>query len=210
MVQVPELTTRVDKAISQILPIYKSPLKREVLFIKDTALTAIADRSALQTINQGLGNKASQQRCKKTNKNHGEAQVLSDLEIRERIQEREAKEAIEEVIKTRNRALRSSITCKLKIDDYIDRNKDYSAPYRGYSERDKNCKRLKDFNREIATRYSGKIVHTCQILSIMKRTVEQTKRLMIFPLFHGQGDLTERDDHDSRRATYRWLVCYYC
>ena len=109
MVQAPELTARVDKAISQILPICDSPLKREVLFIKDTALTAIADRAALQTINQGLVNKASQQRRKRTNKNQGEARVLSVLEIRERIQEREVKEATEEAIKARNRALRGKV-----------------------------------------------------------------------------------------------------
>ena len=37
-----------------MLAIYNSPLKREVLFIKDTALTDIADLAAPQAINQGL------------------------------------------------------------------------------------------------------------------------------------------------------------
>ena len=109
IVQVPDLTTRVDKAISQILPICDSPLKYEVLFIKDTVLTTITDRAALQTINQGLVDKSSQQRRKRTNKNQGEARALSILEIRERIQEREAKEAVEEAIKARNRALCSKL-----------------------------------------------------------------------------------------------------
>ena len=92
-----------------MLAIYNSPLKREVLFIKDTALTTITDQAALQTINQGLVDKASQQRRKKTKKNQGEAQVLSVLAIQERIQEREVKEATEEAIKARNKALRGKV-----------------------------------------------------------------------------------------------------
>jgi hypothetical protein len=50
-----------------------------------------------------------QQRCKKTNKNQGEAQVLSVREIQDRIKEREVKEAAEEVIKARNKALRGKV-----------------------------------------------------------------------------------------------------
>ena len=109
IVQAPELTTRVNEVVSQILDICDSPLKRNILIIKDTALTAIADRAALQTINQGLVDKATQQRRKRANKNQGEAQVLSVLEIRERTQEREIKEAAYEMIKARNRALRGKL-----------------------------------------------------------------------------------------------------
>jgi DDE superfamily endonuclease len=107
--QTPDLITKVNNTVSQLLEICDSPLKQKVLFVKETALTAIADRTTLQTINQGLVDKFTQQRRKKTKKNQGEARVLSVNEIRERIQKKEEEEAEKEAIKARSRALRGKV-----------------------------------------------------------------------------------------------------
>jgi hypothetical protein len=45
-----ELATKVNEVVSQLLDVCESPLKRSVLFIKETALTAIADRAAPEAI----------------------------------------------------------------------------------------------------------------------------------------------------------------
>jgi len=76
--------------------------------MKETALTAIADRANLQTLNQDLVKKATQQRRKKSRKHCGEARVLS-VEIRAKAHEIEEREAEEGQIKARNRALRGKI-----------------------------------------------------------------------------------------------------
>ena len=41
--QTPDLITKVNNTVSQLLEICDSPLKQKVLFVKETALTAIAD-----------------------------------------------------------------------------------------------------------------------------------------------------------------------
>jgi hypothetical protein len=104
-----ELATKVNEVVSQLLDVCESPLKRSVLFIKETALAAIADRATLHTLNRGLVEKATQQRRKKTRKHCGEARVLTVEEIRVKALEIEEKEAKEGRIKARNKALRGKM-----------------------------------------------------------------------------------------------------
>jgi hypothetical protein len=66
-----ELAAKVNEVVSQLLDVCASPLRQSVLFIKETALTAIADRATFQTLNQGLVEKATQQRRKNTRKHCG-------------------------------------------------------------------------------------------------------------------------------------------
>jgi hypothetical protein len=88
------------RGCSRIFDVCESPSKCSVPFIKEAALTAIADRAALQVIIQALVDRTIQQRRKKTNKNLGQARVLSV---------EETKEAADEAIKARNKALRGKV-----------------------------------------------------------------------------------------------------
>ncbi|KIM92733.1 hypothetical protein OIDMADRAFT_173813 [Oidiodendron maius Zn] len=100
-----ELAIQINDMVSQLLDVCQSPLKQGILFIKQTALTAIADRATLRSLNQGLVEKTTKQRRKKTGKHFGEARVLTVEDILTKAQERETREAIEGAEKARKRAL---------------------------------------------------------------------------------------------------------
>jgi DDE superfamily endonuclease/helix-turn-helix, Psq domain len=104
-----ELAVRINKVVSDLLDTCASPLKHEVLFVKNAALTAIADRATLQSLNQGLVEKTSTWRKKHTAKHCGEARVLTVEEIQNKRQEIEAKEAEEQLAKKRRSALKGKV-----------------------------------------------------------------------------------------------------
>jgi hypothetical protein len=56
--------------------------------MKDTALTAIADRTILKSLNQSLVDKAAQQRKKRTAKHFGD-RILTVEDIQARTEERQ-------------------------------------------------------------------------------------------------------------------------
>ena len=79
------------------------------MFFKHTALTALADRTTLKSLNQSLVDKTTQWRKKRTAKHFGEARVLTVEDIQAQVKQREAKEAEECQAKARRSALRGKI-----------------------------------------------------------------------------------------------------
>lgn len=104
-----EAAIRINQIVAQLMDVCDTPLKEGVLFVKNTALTAIADRTTLKSLNQGLVDKAAEGRKKRTAKHFGEARVLTVEDIQARINQREAKEAEEGQAKARRSALRGKI-----------------------------------------------------------------------------------------------------
>jgi hypothetical protein len=105
-----ELATRISQVVSELVnKCAKTLLRKGVLFLRETALTAIADRTTLRSLNQGLVEKITTWRKKNTRKHCGEARILTVEEIQTIAQEREAKEAEEQRLKERRRALRGKV-----------------------------------------------------------------------------------------------------
>ena len=86
-----------------------SPLKQEVLFIKQTALTAIADRTALRSLNQALVEKTTTWRKRNVRKHLGDARVLTVEDIQIKARAKEVKEAEEQQLKARKQALKGKV-----------------------------------------------------------------------------------------------------
>jgi hypothetical protein len=60
-----DLAIQINNVVSQLLSVCESPFKQGVLFIKQTALAAIAKRATLHSLKQELVKKATKQRRKK-------------------------------------------------------------------------------------------------------------------------------------------------
>lgn len=104
------LAYRVNQVISDALDrCATTPQKRDLLSVKEAALTALADRATLQVVNQSLIEKTSMWRKKSTAKHFGEARVLTVDECHQRTQEREAKEFIALQAKARRLALKGKV-----------------------------------------------------------------------------------------------------
>ena len=84
-------------------------MKKQIDFVKRTALTAIAERTTLQSLNQGLVEKTTAWRRKKTAKHFGEARVLVVEDLLSKAHERETREAEEAQAKARRAALRGKV-----------------------------------------------------------------------------------------------------
>ncbi len=87
-----------------------TPLKKGVALLRDSYLTARADCSALQILNEGFVQKAANERRKASRKHHGEARILTVEQIQEKNAEKEAKEAEAQRAKARREALRGKST----------------------------------------------------------------------------------------------------
>ena len=104
------LGEQIDQIMSQICEVCSSyPLKKQIDFVKRTALTAIAERTTLQSLNQGLVEKTTAWRRKKTAKHFGEARVLVVEDLLSKAHERETREAEEAQVKARRAALRGKV-----------------------------------------------------------------------------------------------------
>ena len=100
---------KVDKIFSEVLqkapPELHSPLKRA----KEISLSAIADRSVLQFVNNSLIEKQKKGRKDRTRKNFGDAKVLSVKEAQKKIAERESREEKEKEEKERRAILKGKV-----------------------------------------------------------------------------------------------------
>ncbi len=85
----PSTATRINQFVNEILAGMTPSLHTHVLGLKDTALTAVADRTVLQRTNQELLDKQKQQRKKQSRKGVGNARVLTVDKGRALIQEAE-------------------------------------------------------------------------------------------------------------------------
>lgn len=113
----PDVAQKINEIVAQVIDVCPTPLRSGVSFVKDTCLTAIADRdtaiaerNTLQVLNQGLVEKQKAARKKKTTKYFGKARMLTLEEMETQAQEREEREAEEQRAKERRKALRGQIT----------------------------------------------------------------------------------------------------
>ncbi|RFU33002.1 hypothetical protein B7463_g3338, partial [Scytalidium lignicola] len=67
----------ITATIAQALQVCPTPLRNKLIHVRQTCLTAIADRNTLTIVNQGLVNKQQQARMKKMKKSYGLAGVLT-------------------------------------------------------------------------------------------------------------------------------------
>jgi hypothetical protein len=103
------LAGQINTLVSQLLEVCPSPLKSGIGFIQSTALTALADRSTLQALNQGLVDKQLRARTTRTKKAHGQARILRVGEMRELAAERVVKETAAEKAKERRAIMRGIV-----------------------------------------------------------------------------------------------------
>jgi len=87
----PSAATRINQFVDEILAGMTPSLHTRVLGLKDTALTAVADRTILQRTNQELLDKQKQQRKKQSRKGVRNARVLTVNKSRAMMREAEDK-----------------------------------------------------------------------------------------------------------------------
>lgn len=97
---------KIDAIVEEVLQVCDTPLKKGVTLSKESYLTAQANCSVLQILNESLVQKAALGRKLATRKHHGEARVLTVKQIQEKNAEREAKEAEAQRAKERRAMLR--------------------------------------------------------------------------------------------------------
>lgn len=121
----PHTATRINEVVSAILSGMTSSLHARVLDLKDTALTAVADRKILQRTNQELLDKQQQQRKKQSRKAVGKARVLTVDEGRAIAKEEEDKKKELDKKTERYHALRGKVGFAKLV--YKDMAMDYSV-----------------------------------------------------------------------------------
>ena len=105
-VQMPDqITERINKLVDDVVAVCATPLRQEIIFFRDTTLTALADCRSLELLNDEL---AKKQR-KKNNKAFTGARVLCMSDMIKQAEERREKEQKEEKEKARKKALRGVI-----------------------------------------------------------------------------------------------------
>jgi hypothetical protein len=105
----PDVGQKINEFVDQLLRVCPTPYRPKVAFIADTALTAIADRTTLQFMNNGLVKKSKEGRQKKTKKHFGTARVLTVEEALRMKEDREVKEQQVMLEKERAAALRGKV-----------------------------------------------------------------------------------------------------
>jgi hypothetical protein len=86
-----------------------TPDRPKLRFIRDTALTALADKNILHHMNEGLVKKSKEGRQNKTKKHFGTARILTVADALRKKEEREAKEQQVMDEKERRAALRGLV-----------------------------------------------------------------------------------------------------
>ena len=109
-VQMPDqITERINKLVDDVAAVCATPLRQEMIFFKDTTLTALADCRSLELLNDELVKKQCKNRVKKNNKAFTGAKVLCMSDMIKQAEERREKEQKEEKEKARKKALRGVI-----------------------------------------------------------------------------------------------------
>jgi hypothetical protein len=83
---------KMNEMVAQLLRVCPTPHRSKITFIRDTALTALTDKEALQFMNEGLVKKSKEDRQNKTKKHFGTAKVLTVEEALRIKEDREVKE----------------------------------------------------------------------------------------------------------------------
>ena len=89
--------------------IYTTPLHQEIIFFKNTTLTALTNYRSLELLNDKLIKKQRKNRVKKNNKAFTGARVLCISDIIKQAEKRREKEQKEEKEKARKKALKGII-----------------------------------------------------------------------------------------------------
>jgi hypothetical protein len=100
---------KINEMVAQLLRVCPTPHRSKITFIRDTALTALADKEALQFMNEGLVKKSKEGRQNKTKKHFGTARVLTVEEALRIKEDREMKERQMMAEKEKAAALRGKI-----------------------------------------------------------------------------------------------------
>lgn len=98
----PDIGQKINEIVEQLWTVCPTPYRPKVAFIKDTVLTALADRNTLQFINEGIVKKSKEGRQRKMKKYFGAARVLTVEEALKMKEDREAKE--QEIMEKKERA----------------------------------------------------------------------------------------------------------
>ena len=109
-VQIPDqITKRINKLVDNMATIYATPLRQEIIFFKNTTLTALTNYRSLELFNDKLIKKQRKNRVKKNNKAFTGAKILCMSDIIKQAEERREKEQKEEKEKARKKALKGVI-----------------------------------------------------------------------------------------------------
>jgi hypothetical protein len=100
---------KVNKIMAELLRVCSTLYRFKITFLRDTALTALADKEALQFMNKGLIKKRKEGRQNKTKKHFDTARVLTVEEALRIKEDREVKERQMMAEKERAAALRGKI-----------------------------------------------------------------------------------------------------
>ena len=87
-----QITKRINKLVDNIAAVYATPLHQEMIFFKDTTLTALTNYRSLELLNDELIKKQRKNRVKKNNKAFIGAKVLCISDMIKQAEERREKE----------------------------------------------------------------------------------------------------------------------
>lgn len=104
-----QITERINKLVNDVAAVCATPLRQEIIFFKDTTLTALTNYRSLELLNEELVKKQRKNRVKKNNKAFTGARVLCISDMIKQAEERREKEQKEEKEKARKKALRGVI-----------------------------------------------------------------------------------------------------
>ncbi|KAK3303105.1 uncharacterized protein B0T15DRAFT_508260 [Chaetomium strumarium] len=104
-----DMATKINQVVEELFQICDTPKRARLSWMKDYFLTMQADNTTLRALTQEVVKKRFESRKKSSRKHFGEARVLTVEDIRARISEREAKEAVETREKERRIALRGVV-----------------------------------------------------------------------------------------------------
>jgi hypothetical protein len=104
-----DMATKINQVVEELFQICDTPKRARLSWMKDYFLTMQADNTTLRALTQEVVKKRFESRKKSSRKHFGEARVLTVEDIRARISEREAKEAVEAREKERRIALRGVV-----------------------------------------------------------------------------------------------------
>jgi len=100
------LTDNVNAIVTSLFKVCPSPVKAQVVTLRDLTLKAITDRTAQEILNNNMVEHQKEARKKRTKKTCGEARVLTVKEIRKEAKKREEAEQELAVARERRAALK--------------------------------------------------------------------------------------------------------
>jgi hypothetical protein len=111
-----QMAMKIDSIVEEVSKVCNTPLRQQVVKMKEDYLTLQADCRTLEKLNQELVKKKLDRRKKGTRKHFGEARVLTVAAMRAQMQERKAAEIEASRAKARRQALRGVVGFAKKVN----------------------------------------------------------------------------------------------